>query len=137
MADLIITPGNVIAGANAIKAAGAAGETITAGQPVARDSVTRKFLKADNNAPNADLRTPVGIALHGASLDQPLTIQTEGDINLGAALTVGVPYFLGDAPGGISPLADLTSGEFVSSLGIASSASNLKLKINVSGAAVP
>src|SRR5690349_9058777 len=131
MADLVITPGNVVAGANAIKTAGVAGETVTAGQPVARDSVTRKLLKADNNAANTDLRTPIGIALHGASLDQPLTIQTEGDINLGATLTVGVPYFLGDAPGGISPLADLASGEFVGFLGIASAANNLKMKILV------
>jgi hypothetical protein len=137
MADLVITPGSVIAGANATKVQGIAGETILAGQPIARDSVTRKLLKADNNAANADLRTPIGIALHGASLDQPLMIQTEGDINLGAALTVGVPYFLGDAPGGICPLADLTSGEFVNLLGIASSAANLKMKILVSTAAVP
>ena len=35
------------------------------------------------------------------------------DINPGAALTVGVPYFLSDTPGGISPLADLLTGEFV------------------------
>jgi hypothetical protein len=137
MADLVITPGSVIAGANATKIQGIAGETISAGQAIARDSVTRKLLKADNNAANADLRTPIGIALHGASLDQPLMIQTEGDINLGAALTVGVPYFLGDAPGGICPLADLTSGEFVTLLGIASSAANLKMKIVLSGAAVP
>jgi hypothetical protein len=137
MADLVITPGNVVAGANAVKVQGIAGEGITAGQPVARDSITRKLLRADNNAANADLRTPVGIALHAASLDQPLMFQTEGDINLGAALTVGVPYFLGDAPGGISPLADLTSGEFVTLLGIASTTSNFKLKILASGAAVP
>jgi hypothetical protein len=137
MADLVITPANVVAGANAIKVAGIAGETITAGQAIARDSVTRKLLKADNNAANADLRTPIGVALHGASLDQPLTIQTEGDINLGATLTVGVPYFLGDAPGGICPLADLLSGEFVSFLGVASTAANMKMKILVSGASVP
>jgi hypothetical protein len=137
MADLVITPGNVVAGANATKVQGIAGEGVTAGQAIARDSTTRKLLRADNNAANADLRTPIGIALHAASLDQPLMIQTEGDINLGAALTVAAPYFLGDALGGICPVADLTSGEFVTSLGIASSASNFKMKIHVSGAAVP
>jgi hypothetical protein len=102
---------------------GIAGDGITAGQAIAGDSTTRKLLRADNNAANANLRTPIGIALHAASLDQALMIQTEGDINLGAALTVAVPYFLGDAPGGICSPADLTSAEFVTSLGIASSVS--------------
>lgn len=136
MVDIVITPANVVPGANAVTASGVAGAAITAGQVVYRDPSTRKWLLADNNSPTADARTPFGIALSNAALNQPLVVQTEGDINLGAALTVGTPLFLSDTPGGICPLADLLAGEFVSFLGIAVSASNFKMKPLVSGVAV-
>ncbi len=116
---------------------GIAGATITAGQVVYRDPTTRKFLLADANSVTAAARSPEGIALNGASLNQPLVVQTAGDINPGAAVTVGATYYLSDTPGGIAPVADLASGEFVTVLGVGTAANNIKLGILVSGAAVP
>lgn len=133
MVDLVITPANVVAGENAQKLHGIAGATVTAGQTVYRDPATGKFLLADANG-TADARTPIGIALHGASLNQPLTIMTEGDVNLGATLTVATAYYLSDTPGGICPVADVGAGEFVTVLGVASSASNFKMRMVISGA---
>lgn len=137
MADLSITAANVVAGSNAKKVQGIAGATITAGQAVSRDPATQKLVLADADSATAAIRSPIGIALHGASLNQPLTIQTEGDINLGAALTVGTVYVLSGVAGAIAPAADLSTGEYSTVLGVASAANNLKMKIVEGGAAVP
>ncbi|WP_291854881.1 hypothetical protein [Bradyrhizobium sp.] len=137
MVDIVVTPANVVGGADAERIQGVAGATVLAGQVVYRDSVTRRFLLADNNSATPDVRNPIGIALHGASNGQPLAVQTGGDLNVGATLVVGETYYLSDTPGGICPEADLVTGEFVSVLGVATTASNLKMRMLVSGAAVP
>jgi hypothetical protein len=137
MVDLVITAANVIPGANAEKGTGVAGETIIAGKVIYPDPVTRKLRLADSNSPAPSATQPLAIALHGASDGQPLTWQKGGDINLGAALTVGTIYCLSETPGGIQPSADLSAGEFVTVLGVATAANNLKMGILVSGAAVP
>jgi hypothetical protein len=136
MADLAITAANVVAVSGAKTVHGIAGATVTAGQVVYRDPTTRKFLLADADSGTAAARVPAGIALHGASLNQPLTIITEGDLNIGATLTLGTTYYLSGTAGGVAPPADLSSGEYVTALGTASSTSNLKVKLNVTGAAV-
>lgn len=139
MVDLVITPANVVPVVDAFvdKVVGLAGVTILAGQVVYRDPTTRKFMLADSNSATADARVPVGIALHGASLNQPLTVQKGGNLALGATLAVGTIYCLSETPGGIQPHADLTSGEYVTVLGVATLVTNLKMGLLVSGAAVP
>ena len=135
MTDISITAANVVAGADPTKEHGIAGATITAGQVVYRDATTRQYMLADSNSATAAARQPRGIALHGASANQPLTIQKEpGDITIGATLTAGVTYYLSDTPGGICPLADVGSGEYACVVGIAKSTSVLSLGFNYSGA---
>lgn len=135
MTDLTITAANVVAGANALKTSGTAGETITAGQAVYRSSTTGKWMKADSNSATAEARTALGIALNGASDGQPLGIQTSGDITIGATLTANTPYFLSDAAGGICPIADVGSGEYLCEIGIAKSTSVLAVNIQATGVA--
>lgn len=129
MADLTITAANVVSGAGAVRESGLAGETITAGQAVYLDTSARKYMKADSNSATAAARQARGIALHAASLNQPLAVQTSGDITIGATLTAGTAYYLSDTPGGICPLADVGSGEYVCLLGLAKSASVLAIDI--------
>lgn len=136
MADLVITAGNVKSYDNAIKKAVKAGATITAGQPVYKDTTTQKYSPADADAAAA-LRTPEGIALNNASLDQPVFIQTGGDIDLGATLVVGKVYVMSDTAGGIMPVDDLETGDYVTVLGVAVAANKLKMGIIGSGVAVP
>lgn len=133
MADLVITAASVVAGSNAETETGAAGEAITAGQAVYRSSTTKKLMKADSNGASAEIRTPVGIALNGGALDQPIKFQKSGNITIGAALTPGVAYYLSDTPGGICPVADIGAGEYVCLIGLASSASVLALDIRYTG----
>lgn len=135
MADLVITAANVIADPSATIEHGTAGAAVTAGQMVYEDAATGTFKLADSNGAAA-LRSPVGAALHAAAIGQPLAICKRGPITIGAALTAGVAYYLSDTPGGICPVADVGSGEYATIIGIASSASVLKMKIQESGAAL-
>lgn len=137
MADLSLTPSAVVSGAGAKIEHGTAGATITAGQIVYLDSLTTgKWLPADNNAASAAARSPRGVALNGAALNQPIAVQTEGPITIGATVTAGVAYYLSDTPGGICVVADLASGEYPTVLGLATSATVLNLKIQSSGVAL-
>lgn len=133
MADLVITAANVVAGADASIADGQAGEAITAGKAVYKSSTTKKWMLADSNSATAEARQAKGIALNGASLNQPVTVLTGGSVTIGAALTAGTAYYLSDTPGGICPIADVGAGEYVCLLGLAASASVLNVNIQFPG----
>lgn len=129
MADLSITAANVVAGTNASRDRGTAGETIAAGKAVYKSSTANKWMLADSNSVTAEARHAIGIALNGASLNQPVDVQKGGDITIGATLTAGMALYLSDTPGGICPLADVGSGEYVCLLGLASSTTVLAIGI--------
>jgi hypothetical protein len=135
MADLSITAANVIAGSDAVRESGTAGATITAGQAVYLDTTDMKYKLADSNGAAA-LRVPNGIALHGAANNQPIVLQKDGDLTIGATMVAGVAYYLSDTPGGICPVADLASGEYPCIVGIAKSTSVLSVHIQPSGVAL-
>lgn len=135
MTALSIMATSVVAGAGAVIQNGLAGEAITAGQPLYLDTSTGKFLKADANAAGSAARVPLGIALNGASLNQPLAVQKKGDITIGATLTAGVAYYLGSAAAGtIVPVADLTTGDYPCIIGLAKTTTVLTLDIVSTGA---
>lgn len=129
MADLALTPANVLAGTNATIKHGVAGIAVTAGKVVYYSSPTKQWLLADNDLANA--KSPGGICLHAAAAGQPLDVQTMGDITIGATLTPGTAYYLSATAGGICPVADLTTGDNVSQLGLAKSTTVLALDIQV------
>lgn len=133
MVDLSITAANVQPGANATIERGTAGETVSAGMVAYRSASTGRLGRADSNAAGADVKIPVGIFLNGAANGQPVTIQTAGDITIGATLTPGSAYYLSETAAGIQPAADVGSGEGVALLGLAKSASVLALDIQVPG----
>lgn len=130
MADLTITAANVVAGSNAKKTSGIAGAAITAGQVVYLDSAnTGKWQLADTDSATAAVRQPHGIALHAASLNQPIEVQTAGDITIGATVAAGVVYYLSGTPGGICPVADVASGDYPSVIGMGISTTQIKIAI--------
>lgn len=136
-ADLTITATSVVPGTDARKETGIAGESVTAGQPVYRAAATGKYMKSDANSATAEVRTVRGIALHAASANQPLTIQTDGTVTIGATLTVAGAYYLSDTAGGIMPAADLSTGEYPVLLGFATTTGVLDLNIVHAGVATP
>lgn len=136
MADLTITAANVIPGANATLVQGRAGETIAAGKAVYLDDTAKKWKLADSNSATVGANKAGGIAVNGASLNQPITVQTAGDITIGATLVAGSEYLLSETAGGIQPRADLGSGENVCSLGLAKSTTVLALNIQSPGVVI-
>jgi hypothetical protein len=135
MAALVQTAASVVPSTGAEYADVIAGGTITAGMPVYLDAADSNKAKAARA--NAIGTTAVaGIAMNGASNNQPLRVQRSGRINLGATLVVGESYFLSDAVAGqIIPAGDLGVGDFAVHLGQAETASILVLNIFTAGVA--
>ena len=57
-------------------------------------------------------------------------------VDLGATLSVGVTYVVSEA-GAIGPSGDQTTGDFPTSLGIATAADSITLDINAGGIVIP
>lgn len=138
MADITITPANVLKGSDAkVERSKNAGATITAGQIVYLDSDTDKWKLADANGATAALAVARGVALNNASDGQPLHVQEEGQITIGGTVVVGTIYVLSATAGGICPAADLATGHRTTILGVGITAAIIDLQIHVSGVAVP
>lgn len=129
MADLTITAASVIAASDSSNRGGTAGETITAGKAVYKNSTTNKYMLADSDSATAEARQASAIALNGASDGQPIQVLSGGDITIGATLTAGTAYYLSGTAGGICPFADLGSGDYVCQIGIAKSTTVLAVDI--------
>jgi Uncharacterized conserved protein (DUF2190) len=134
MADLSITAANVVAGSGAKKATGTAGAAITAGQVVYFETATSSYKLADTDSATAAVRSPAGIALHGAASGQPLTVLTSGPVTIGATVAVGDVYYLSGTAGGLAPFADVAAGDYPCIIGICTSTSVLNVKIQEAGA---
>ena len=119
MVDLTITATSVVPGTNARTETGVAGETITAGQACYKAAATGKWMKSDADSATAEARAVGGVSLTASSLNQPVVIQSKGDLTLGATLTVNTPYYLSGTAGGICPIADVGTGEYLLQVGIA------------------
>ena len=129
MADLVQTAASVLSGAGAKKRTGLSGGTVTSGMAVYLDEADgkNKALDASNNGTPA-----AGIALTNSSNGQPITIQYQGDIILGATLVPGEVYCVsaGDT-GRIAPVADLvaSAGSIIHILGIARDDTTLAMNL--------
>jgi hypothetical protein len=140
MAALTQTPANVKLTTNVRAKPVQYGETITQGQPIYKSTTDSKYYRSDANiqAGQAD-----GIALTPGVLNDfgqmAVPGSSPGDtlINVGATLAVGMVYCVGATAGQIVPYADLTTGDYVTILGVATTTALLDLKIINSGAQKP
>lgn len=130
MADITITPGLVVKVDGSV-ATGTAGETITAGQSVYLDTAaTPNVYKLARAAGTAIEAGATGIALHGASLNQPLTVQNGGTITIGGTVAIGQSYVVSANYGGVAPYADLVNPNRVCYLGTGMTATTIKLNVH-------
>lgn len=136
MADLSITAANCVPATGTLVEWGTAGATITAGKAIYLASATGKWGLADSNSATAEVREAKAIALTGSSDGQPIAYMRTGSLTLGATMTAGVVYYLSDTPGGICPVADVGSGEYPGTIGIATSTTVMQLGFNYSGVAL-
>jgi hypothetical protein len=136
MTDIAITAANVvISGTGQGRASGTAGEAIAAGKTVYLDPTTHKWQLADSNSATVAARTAQGVAANTAALNQPVNVLTSGDVTIGATLTPNIAYYLSDTPGGICPIADVGTGEYLCLIGLAKSATVLSIGIEATGVA--
>lgn len=142
MANLSITAASVIKDATAIVDTGKlSGGVLTAGMPV--------YLNTSNAAIAARADSASTDAVYGISLNstpaagQPVAILTSGLYTVGATVAVGTVYCLAYATGAglICPNADIqaqTGGvAYVTVLGVAVSATQILVNIQVSSVAIP
>ena len=133
MADLSVTAASVLQASGAATTQGIAGATITQGQATYLDTTTNTWkLARANSATTAGSGTSlIGISLVSCVSGQPIVVQTSGGINPGATVAIGTQYVLSAAvAGNIAPIADLTTGNICTLLGIATTASNIALAPN-------
>jgi hypothetical protein len=135
MADVSVTAASVVKTSTTAISEGIAGGTVTAGQPVYIDTTDSSLKGADADVQATSVAA--GIALHGASTGQPLKYATGGNLTFNAGFTVGQVYVVSTTAGGIAPYSDLASGDFVTILGVATTTSNLNIKINATEIAKP
>lgn len=136
MADLSITAANVKAGSASTRVQLVqAGEAIDQGEPayLASDG---KYYQTDAND-TAIKAQAKGIAITPASTDGYFLLAVDGLINLGATLAVGQIYVCSATKGGIAPYADLTTNDFVTILGVATTTALLDINLLVSGVQKP
>lgn len=129
MAALSITAANVRSYGN--RSAGIAGGTITRGQNVRRNTSNQIVAAVNDSAINAAV---IGIALQDVAINQPIEYHTDGLIDMGATIAVGMEYKLGTA-GGTIPVSDTAGGEFGTFIGYGITASRLLVAIVKSGVA--
>lgn len=134
MADVSVTAASVVKSATGKSASGTAGASITAGQPLYQDAADSNSLKPAQ-ATSAKYKV-VGIAEHGAADGQPITYCYEDDdFTPGFTSAVGVAYFASPTAGGIAPIADAATGDYVSVIMVGKSTSKVKLNCSALGRA--
>jgi len=113
-----------------------AGATLTAGMPVYKDTADANEHKAGDNdvAASAEIE---GVTLNGASDGQPVEIQTDGTIAIGATVTIGETYVLSSTSGKIAPVGDLASDDYVTHIGVGVTTARIELNIKAFGVQVP
>lgn len=133
MVDIVITDTAVVASSTAKVTHGTAGATITAGQVVYLDPTTGKYGLCDVNSATAAVRNAAGIALNGASANQPVAVCTSGPLTIGGAILAGVAYYASGTAGGIRPVADNVTGDYTVLLGLGASTTVLNVDIEAPG----
>ncbi len=137
MVDVSVTATEVLDASDTVVTNGHFGETVTAGQVVYKKASDGLFWLADADDTSATA-TVAGIAMNGGAAGQPAEIAIGRTIDPGFTVTVGEIYVLSGTPGGIAPVADLASGDYVSIIGIGITASSLSLEpLYNSGVQVP
>lgn len=135
MAELVITAANIIPVTGYSSQTAIAGEALTRGQVVYIKASDSKYWLAQHDGTAAEAGA-VGIALQDVAAGQPVQAITAGSLGFGAILTVGVTYCLGATAGAICVDADVGSSDYKTIIGVASTTSNMVLKIFASGSEI-
>lgn len=127
--DLSITSTSVVPGSNAIIRDAVAGAAITAGQVVYKSASDGKLYLADADSGTAAIRDAVGIAINsGAAGARVNYVIEDDDLTIGATVSNGAVYVLSATAGGLAPLADATTGWYVTVLAVGKSSTKVAFR---------
>jgi hypothetical protein len=116
-----------------------AGATITAGQLLYQDSSDSdkvKLLDVDSTG-SAASATLYGVAMAGASADDPIAVLIAGTFNCGGTVAAGAWYFGHPSAGSFTTtFSDLQTGDRSTLLGYATTTSLIKLVTTTTGITV-
>jgi hypothetical protein len=116
-------------------------EAVSIGEVLYLNSADSKYALADASAEASAEATHIALSAASADGDYVVVMKLDSSvalqIDLGAALTVGTTYVVSATAGAIAPESDLLSGDYVTHLGVATTASLLDIKLNVTGVAKP
>jgi hypothetical protein len=116
LADLTITATSVVKGTGAqLDYTRVFGETVTAGMPVYLKESDGKYWKSQSDGTSAEAEA-LGIAINGGAAGQPAVVQTGGQLTIGATVAAGVFYYVSNTAGGICPVADLGTADYVTAI---------------------
>ena len=136
MANISQTAANVKAGSSTTRAQLVqGGEAITQGQPVYLAS-DGKYYQTDANDTAVKAQAK-GIALSPCGIDGYFLMAVDGLVDLGGTLAVGQVYCVSATKGAIAPYGDLTTNDYVTILGIATTTALLDINLVVSGVQKP
>ncbi len=122
MADYSVTAASVVPSAGGTINYGTAGEAITAGQAVYRDTADSNKIKVAD-CTDADKINVAGIAVCDVATGQKVAYDvSDTELEIGATVAVGDVIVLSES-GGLAPVADLTTDDYAVVLGVAVSTS--------------
>ena len=133
MTDIAITAANV----GLTDDSGVSHRIVQYGEATAQG--TSLYLKAADgkywlaNAGALATAAAVGIALTPGGANEYGIMVEEGPIDLGTAIAAGITYAVSATAGGIAPIADLTTGNYTTILGVALASGKFDLSIYQSG----
>ena len=136
MADLVILPANVREGADPQNKfeRGKAGEVIDAGEVVYFEKSTSLYKLASNDT--AEKAAVRGFASNSAELNQPIRIQSRGELSVGSGVQA-TAYFLSGTPGKVIPEAEVLAADFKTLCSIAKLSNRMQVQPVISGTQVP
>jgi len=140
MADLSQTPANVARGSLTTPTQNVEyGEAVVQGQPLYR-STDSKWYRCDANdgvakAVVGGIALTPGAANSGGTIALPSSTPGASLVNLGATLAVGTAYCVSATVGAIAPIGDITSTQFVSIIGIATTTALIDFQPSISNTA--
>jgi hypothetical protein len=135
MADLTISSSLVQPTETAPFETGVCGAAFNAGETGYLDGSVNRWKLAVASAQNSAAAR--GIATGNYSTGQVGRFQTAEELNLGGGVTEGEVYAVSVNAGKIAPIADVTTGNWVTTLGVGSSTNNILLQIHRSGVQKP
>ena len=137
MGNITVTAANVATVGIANVVEGQAAAAITAGQVVYKNtSGTRALAQSDGTAIESGT-LGLGIAVNSApGVGQRFDIQISGQFNPGGTAASGVVYAVSATAGLIALASDISSGQYMSILGVGASAAAINLSIYASGSTV-